>query len=179
MSEQRAERLFQNLLGADFQRLPAPVRALHDAPLPRRFRGRASVTAAQGTMARLIARVLGFPRESIDADISVSIEPSNEGQGWLRDFPPRPMRSRLWPERGLLCERFGPVTLRFRLRVEVDTLAWQLASVHLFGLRLPLAWFGDVEARESVRDGRYHFFVRGALPGVGHLIGYEGWLDVD
>ena len=179
MNQPRAEDLFQNLLGADFDRLPASIRALHDAPLPRRFHGRATVMAARGSMARLIARVLGFPRDSIDADIAVTIEPNNEGQCWIRDFPPRPMRSRLWPEHGLLCERFGPVTLRFRLAVEAGTLAWQLASVHVLAMPLPRSWFAAVEARESVRDGRYHFFVRGALPGIGHVIGYEGWLDVD
>lgn len=48
-----------------------------------------------------------------------------------------------------------------------------------FGLPLPRAWFRQVHASESERDGRYHFRVRAALPLIGTLVAYQGWLDVD
>lgn len=171
--------LFQRLLGESFRMLPLPVQALHSTPLPRRFEGRATVHAAQGLISRLLARILGFPTTSIETPIAVTIEPSGEGQRWTRFFPPRPMRSRLWPVHGRLHERFGPLTLGFVLRGDAAGIEWCAASMSLLGVPLPRALLRRIEARESMRDGRYHFFVSGSLPLVGRLVGYEGWLDVD
>ncbi|MGO1071164.1 DUF4166 domain-containing protein [Lysobacter sp. CA199] len=58
-------------------------------------------------------------------------------------------------------------------------LTWRLVRVRALGLPLPLGWFGGVHAREFERDGRYRFDVRAALPGIGLLVHYRGWLDVE
>ena len=58
-------------------------------------------------------------------------------------------------------------------------LTWRLVRVRALGLPLPLGWFGGVRAREFERDGRYRFDVRAALPGIGLLVHYQGWLDVE
>jgi hypothetical protein len=170
--------LFQQVLGEAFQTLPAPIRALHTAVLPRQFHGHARVVAAEGRIARCLGRLLGFPGCSVDAPIAVTIESAPGGQRWTRHFPPRPMVSSMWSEHGLLLERFGPVTLRFRLHGDSNGLQWHLVAVRVLGMPLPLAWFRGVSAREYVRDGRYRFQVRGAIVGIGILVSYEGWIDV-
>ena len=58
-------------------------------------------------------------------------------------------------------------------------LTWRLVRVRALGLPLPLGWFGGVRAREFERDGRYRFDVRAALPGIGLLVHYQGWLNVE
>jgi hypothetical protein len=179
MTEPAATTLFPRLLVDAFAQLPAPVRALHVVTLPRRFEGQATVHAATGTVAQMLAWMLGFPAHSIDTAIAVDIEASGDGQRWIRHFPPRPMRTRLWAENGRLRERFGPLVRSFDLVADADGIDWQVATLHLFGLPLPRRWFRQIEARESVRDGRYWFHVHGALPLIGRLVGYEGWLDVD
>ena len=80
---------------------------------------------------------------------------------------------------GQLEERLGPMCFRFALRVENQATVWTLVGVKLLGLLpLPLAWFRGVGARESAQSGRYHFDVSAALPVVGLLIHYRGWLSV-
>jgi hypothetical protein len=170
--------LFRTLLGDAFDRLPEPVRALHDAALPARFVGEARVSPARGLLARAVARWLGFPVHACVAAIAVTIEAAGGGEHWTRDFPPRPMRSRLWPVGGRLRERFGPVTVDFLLRADDASLVWKPVALRLFGLPLPAALRRGIEAREWVEKGRYRFAVHGALPGLGTLVRYEGWLDV-
>lgn len=57
-------------------------------------------------------------------------------------------------------------------------LSWHLVRVRALGLPLPVSWFAGVTAREFELDGRYCFDVHAALPGVGLLVHYRGWLDV-
>jgi hypothetical protein len=171
--------LFRDLLGVDFECLPETVRRLHLAPLPRCFRGHATVQAARSLGARWIARCTGLPLQSGTRPLAVTIEARDVGQRWTRDFPPRPMVSELTPHLGLLRERLGLATLFFRLRADPQRLTWELVGVRLLGVPLPLAPFRGCTAYETTSDGRYQFFVRAALPGVGLLVEYEGWLDLD
>lgn len=177
MTEQSS--LFAALLGDDYRTLPPAVRALHDAARPVRFRGRAQVESARGRLARLVARVAGLPDRDGDLPVAVTFMPTSAGERWQRDFGGRPMRSRLWRDGDHLCERLGAATLRFRLVATETGTDWQLLSVRIFGMPLPRAWFRQVHASESERDGRYHFQVRAALPLIGMLVAYQGWLDVD
>ena len=44
-------------------------------------------------------------------------------------------------------------------------------------LALPVGLFGRVQCRERAHEGRYEFRVEAALPLVGLLVRYEGWLE--
>lgn len=154
------------------------MRRLHAAPLPLRLQGEVQVHAATHGVARLLARLLGFPSQPRQGPISVLLERDGRGERWTRHFAERSLCSRLQPEHGLLAERFGPVRLRFRLEVDDGVLHWRPQALSCFGLPLPRALAASIEAREWVEDGRYRFLARGALPGVGRVVGYEGWLDV-
>ena len=77
----------------------------------------------------------------------------------------------------MLGERLGPLRFRFSLHVYDEALHWRVQRVRLLGLPLPAGWFDGVHCREYEQDGRYAFQVEAALPLVGMLIRYEGWLE--
>jgi hypothetical protein len=172
--------LFRSLLGDALDRVPAPVRALHEATLPRRFEGRALVRAAEGVIARWIATRAGLPGTNVEAPIAVTIEPGDEGgEIWTRDFPGRSMRTLLRRDGECLHERLGPVEMRFRLEADETGIVWHPVSALSDGVAAPPMLLRGVHAREYVRDGRYAFDVGARLPWIGHVVAYDGWLDAD
>lgn len=170
--------LFRELLGDGLDQVPAMVRTLHDAPLPARFEGRAMVRAAEGMVGRWLARMTGLPAKTVEAPVSVTIEADGAGEIWTRDFPPKPMRTRLSRADGLLQETFGPVEMRFRLAADSEGIVWHPVAAAVRGNAVPAAWLRGIHARESVREGRYAFDVAADLPWIGRVVAYEGWLDV-
>lgn len=169
--------LFARVLGSEFDQLPATVQRLHRS-LSRSYHGQVRVQRGGHWLARLCAWVARLPPAFAGA-IRVDIEVDARGERWARHVDGRAMRSRLWAQRGLLCERLGPLLFRFRLGVCEARLEWSVERVALLGLPLPVRLFRAVRASESERDGRYRFDVSARLPGIGLLVHYEGWLDVD
>ncbi len=177
MTTGRASTLFPELLGGDYVRLPAAVRAFHDTPLPARFHGRARIRAATRWPARLAARVAGLPRADADVALTVDVEHRDGGEFWRRDFAGTIMHSTLVRHGGLLRERLGWLRFQFQLIVNAAGIDWQVRSVHLFGLPLPVGLFRAVRAREYELDGRYRFEIDAGLPLFGHVVAYDGWLE--
>jgi len=112
-------------------------------------------------------------------EVEVEIDASSAVEKWTRHIGGRAMPSRLWEQDGLLCERLGLVRFGFRLTVEEGAIVWRVVRVAALGLRLPARWFDAVLARESELDGRYRFDVAAALPVVGMLVRYRGWLHME
>lgn len=165
--EGTAGRLFERL--ADLSQVPPAVRRFHWRA--GRFHGRALVTT------RRFAGLFGLPSRSGEFDIAVDVWCDERGEIWTRHFPPRPMQSRLRAQDGVLVERLGFATLRFRLHATAQALDWECIGVRLLGVPLPPRWF-RVIARESAAGGRYRFEAGASLPGLGRLVHYDGWLDV-
>lgn len=89
------------------------------------------------------------------------------------------MVSQLAYRDGLLRERLGPMQFRFWLHAGEDgVLWWRVAGARLFGvLPLPKRLFDGVRCREREQEGRYEFLVEAALPLMGLIVRYEGWLE--
>lgn len=170
--------LFRRVLGAPFDSLADDVRALHaGAPLVR-GRGEVSVERGGGLIARLMSRLTALPPAG-RGPVEVEIAADAHGERWVRRIGGREMRSRLWSVAGddLLHERLGAVVFGFRLQVVDGAILWRVARVRALGLLpLPARWFREVVCRESAAEGRYRFDVRAAVPGVGLLVHYRGWL---
>ncbi|MEZ5545854.1 MAG: DUF4166 domain-containing protein [Lysobacteraceae bacterium] len=173
--------LFRQLLGDALDRVPAPVRALHETPLPHRFEGEAQMRAASNWLARLAARITGLPRHEGHVAMAITIEHEGDGERWTRHFPPSPFVSRLWPRDGLLCERLGPSDIRFRLHADGDGIVWEPVALRVLGfLPMPAFLLCGVKAREGVDAlGRYTFNVEARFPLIGSVAAYEGWLHVE
>lgn len=170
--------LFPGLLGAGFATLQPRVRTLHLREGVQCLSGEVEVARGTRWLSRLCAWATRLP-PSGHAPITVEIVAMPGHERWTRYVAGHAMPSRLWSRDGLLCEKLGLVNFGFRLRAEDGAIVWRVERVQVFGLRLPAAWFEHVGARESERDGRYHFDVSAALPLAGLLVRYRGWLHVD
>jgi YfiH family protein len=168
--------LFARLLGDAFATLPARVRELHRAPGKRSYHGAATVKRGNGWLSRLCGWAAGLPAAAPESQLGVEIAADAHGETWTRNFGAQAMRSRLWQAGSLLRERVGLVTFGFALSASDGVLRWDVHEVRALGLRWPARWFSGVHACESEQDGRYRFEVRAALPLVGDLVHYEGWL---
>lgn len=176
-SDLDARSLYQRILGADFERLPPSLRALHARAGVRRYAGEAEASRGAGWLSRLCGWIAGLPPAHTGA-IEVEIDADRHGETWIRRFGHGAMRSRLRERDGLIHERLGPMAFAFALELVDDGLIWRLRSVRALGVALPLSWFDGMHAHEFERDERYRFDVRAALPGIGLLVHYRGWLAI-
>ncbi len=174
--------VFEAALGEAFHRLPAPLRRLHRPGWRLVARGEASVEGPQGWLARLVARVVGFPSEGARLPVSVEMETTPTGERWTRDFAGRRFASHLRATGpGRVEERFGPIAFDLDLPSHGTGLGLVVRGWRLFGLPLPRALAPISDSTESVdQDGRFRFDVGIALPlGLGRVVRYRGWLAAD
>ena len=170
---------FLTLLGAQADTLPPQVRHLHALPMPAELRGRAQASAARGLLARLCAFVAGLPRADGDVPVCVRlVSPASGVEIWTREFGTSTFRSRLRAVNDELHEQLGPVRIRFRLHGDAQGIVWEPLGIDVLRIPLPRSLLRGVYARESQCDGRYRFDVAAALPWIGLIVRYEGWLDL-
>lgn len=158
--------------------MPAAIAALHGTETYTSVRGIAQVDRGTGIVARLIARLIGFPATAAAVPLHVEISRSAAGEIWTRCFADKCFASRLSRREGRLVEQFGPLAFAFDLV--------PIASGHTMMLRrwwcgpvpLPLALAPHISASETDDGGRFRFDVRIALPCFGPLIAYRGSLAV-
>lgn len=169
--------LFRRVLGEAFDTLPPQVLALHSVDRRALWRGEATITRGRHVVARLCARIAGLPPAGEGTPTSVEFHVHEGGETWRRDFGGARMVSRFRARDGRLRERLGPMEFVFALEARDGQILWKAIRVRVLGvLPLPAAWFSRVHCREREVAGRYEFLVDAALPWVGPLIRYEGWL---
>lgn len=168
--------LYARVLGPAFASLPAAVRAIHTVLRDGGAHGRATVTRGRNPVARVIAALFGFPPEG-EHGLHVAFAETGGVETWVRDFSGRRFGSRLSQQGRLLVERFGPLRFGFDLLADDKGLAMQLKRWWLGPIRLPLALAPRSRAREWEEDGRFHFDVPIALPLIGLVVHYRGWLE--
>lgn len=177
MSASSPAPLFASLLGERFHGLPPSVRTVHGGGGRREYTGVAEVARGSGWITGFCARVAGLPPPHRGC-FRIVIDDAATGERWSRHFGRTGMHSRLWSERGRLHERLGPITFAFALDATDSGLEWRMERARFLVVPLPLRWLGGVRARAFDHAGRYGFDVSVALPVIGRLIHYRGWLDV-
>ncbi len=169
--------LFVRHLGADFAQLPECVRDVHQVYGPRCWTGRARVTRGRSVWARMIASVVGFPRETDDIAVSVRMTPMAGAEIWDRHFGGQVFRSTLRQTGGAMTERFGPLTFTLGLHIADGALHFPVRSGRIGPIPLPRFLLPVSEAREVVQDGRFRFDVALKAPLTGAMmVHYQGWL---
>lgn len=178
------EHLYEVLLGPSWAVLPAITRALH-SPAPRSgFAGRAEIRRGDNAVAAWMAGMLGLPEAGADVPARVEVSRTRDraqGSGELleRWYDGRHFATLQYARAGLLCERFGPFTLKFRLSASESGIDFHRAGVAVWGVPLPGFLAPRVTATERA-DGEVHRFdVRLDLPIVGLIIAYRGRLEAD
>jgi hypothetical protein len=112
--------------------------------------------------------------------VRVVIESRDGHECWTRFFGDRAMRSVMSAATGgLIEERFGPFALRMRLVPRPGGLDMERVSGRLWGVPLPGFLLPKIRATERTDEYRRHAFdVEIALPLLGRLVAYTGWLEV-
>jgi len=174
--------LFPRVLGTTFASLPDAVQNTHHVDDVLVLEGRASIEGAKTLLARAIAHLIGFPRGGRDVPVTVTMRTVDGGEEWTRVFGGARFRTRLTTLDGLprqLIERFGPCTFNLRLTARPDRLDYAVMSGRIGFVPLPSFLIPRSFATERVDDaGRFQFDVPIALPGLGLLVHYRGWLTV-
>lgn len=170
---------FEAALGSGFDHLPTAVRASHRGGPVTRLAGQATVEGAATLAGRLAARLFGFPPGVAAVPVRVVKRLAADGtETWERSFAGRRFRSQLAPlGPGRVSERFGPFTFTLALAATADgltmaVLGWRLGLLPLPGILAPAS-----SASETVdAEGRFRFDVPIAVPLLGRVVRYRGWL---
>jgi hypothetical protein len=168
--------LYARAMGPAFDALPPAVRDLHDFYTDAGASGEAVVTRGRGPVVHLLARLMGFPPAG-RWPLHVAFAERNGVEAWTRDYGGHIMKSELSLRPGGVIERFGPIRLAFGLVLQPGGLDMRLAGWSLFHIRLPRALAPRISATEREEDGRFHFDVGAALPLLGEVVRYRGWLE--
>ncbi len=172
--------LYQELLGDAWERLPAQIRAMHDGAGVWHARGKSKVERGGSILARCIAIVFGFPRAAEDVPLEVRFESRNGKEIWHRTFADQSFASTQSEGSGrserLLSERFGPFCFAMALVLDHDKLRLIVRRWNFLGVPLPASLAPQGNAYESVEAERFNFHVEIALPAVGLIVRYRGWL---
>jgi hypothetical protein len=171
----QAPPLYARVMGKRYTALPEKVRAMHDVLRDDGASGRAIVKRGRNPLARLVARLAGFPAEG-EHEVHVDFAEKDGREVWTRDFSGKRFSSRLYERGGLLVEQFGAIAFGFDLPSDEAGLSMVLRRWWLGPLPLPLILAPRAPAREYERDGRFHFDVAIALPLIGPVVHYRGWL---
>jgi hypothetical protein len=172
--------LYARVLGPDFARMPAPVRAMHAFIAGDRVAGRGHVERGADPVARLVGWAFRFPPAQADVPVEVAFSINDRGETWRRNFAGHRfgshLSSRLVDGKPVLIETFWPFTFDFDLSGHESGLEMEIRAWRLIGLKLPRALAPRVTATERVIDGRFSFNVCIALPWGPLIVHYAGWL---
>ncbi len=173
--------LYRRVLGEAWQRLRPAIRAMHERPDGKVVRGRATVERGNNPIARLIARIVGFPPQGSEVPVEVRFSVQGDGELWERSFDGRTFSSFQKDGNGafehLLSERFGPLEFGLALVLKDEQLWLKTLGWRAFGIPMPRFMAPSGDAYEHVVDGRFHFHVEIKHWMTGLIVRYRGWLE--
>lgn len=177
-TEQEADLPYRCVLGARFDALAPPLKALHEPLAELTARGEGQVERGKSPLARLIGGLMRMPPAG-DYPVEVTFEPRSGKERWTRRFGPHQFSSEMAAtRRGLLTERFGPLRFGFALEVsDQGGIAMILRRWTLFGLPLPLFLAPRIVANERAEGDAFAFDVAVAVPLAGPVVHYRGTLQ--
>lgn len=165
-------------LGEAMNALPAALARVHRPRPVLHMVGTAEVEAGETWFARRIARLAGFPDASGTFPIAVTMRVVAHGrETWERRIGPTVLRSTLAAlGKDLIEERVGIACFNMRLVADAQGLAMTVVSGRIGRVPIPQALLPRSRARETERDGEFHFDVPIALPLLGRMVRYAGML---
>ena len=172
--------LYEQLLGPQWDDLPAEARALHNPLAPVERRGSFTVRHSSSRVARLLIRLMRLPRAGTDLPTELTITPRHGGEIWRRRFGSDDLVTRQRPARhGFLAERLGMIELWLGLEVAAGALSYRTVRGTLVVGRwrpgLPRWLCPRVDGREtSDAGGVVRVEVQLSFPPVGMLMSYTG-----
>ena len=169
--------LYREVLGADFDRLAPMVRTFHGHQGKAFYSGETEVQGPQTALGKVLALLLGTPRQSGKGPIRVELLATPRQEHWTRIFFGSTMISTLSVIDGRLVEHLGVAKLSFTLAVEDGSLRMSLAGMSFLGIPCPRWLMPRIVAEESEQLGRFCFNVEAHVPLVGRVVSYQGFLE--
>lgn len=169
------EPLYRRVMGNRFDQLPQAVRRMHEVLRDGGASGEADVLGAANAFGALVARIMRFPRAGRHK-LHVTFTERDGEERWVRNFGGASFASRLSQDGHTLVERFGPLRFTFDLPSDYHGLEMVMTRWSFWRLPLPLALAPRSRAREWEEDSVFHFDVPVALPLLGRIVHYRGWL---
>jgi len=174
----QSDALYMRVMGPRFAALGPVVARMHNVLRDGGAHGRATVACGGNVLTRIVASLMRFPGPG-EHELHVSFEEHDGSETWTRDFSGKRFSSHLSQSGAYLVERFGPLRFRFDLLNDGNGLRMIMRGWSCAGLPLPLSLAPRSEAREWQEEDRFHFDVPIALPFVGPVVHYRGWLSLD
>ena len=168
--------VYARVMGDRFAALPLAVRRMHEVLRDGGACGEAEVTRGTNPLARLAATAFRFPPAGRHR-LHVAFTERDGIERWTRDFGGRRFHSHLSARGQHIVERFGPLRFAFALPSNARGLRMVMERWWIGPLPLPLALGPKSEASEWEEAGRFHFDVPIALPLIGKVVHYRGWLE--
>jgi Domain of unknown function (DUF4166) len=170
--------LYEQVLGANYTRLPIAVQRFHRLTGRTVLHGWVETHAPGSAPARFLAYCLGTPRSASSGTLRFEIEAGPESESWTRHFPSRTMTSHMRLVGGQVEERLGAAQLTFSLAAVDGKLKMELARMRFLGVPCPKWLMPRIVAEETGTEDRLHFHVVAALPLIGVVASYRGYLDL-
>lgn len=166
--------LYAALAGATWGQLPSAFCRVH---APGVATGELDVRRGR-TAARVLAWLMGLPREGHGTLLALRVEQQGASQVWHRRFGETVLVTRQYERAGLLREQFGPLELGFQLHFTPDLLRFDQRAVALVvgPLRLPWPRFLSPRVAAEVRPiaSGAAIEVEIRAPVVGLILRYTG-----
>lgn len=159
--------------------LPGPLADFHSGAGARSFAGQCDITRGRGALVGLLLRLGGFPSTGEGIAIRLEMRTISGLTQWRRDFGGHATVSSLRYDarRRAVVEGFGPFRVTMVPDIDDQGLTLAISRIAVLGLPLPRWIAPKSSTRESVdAAGRIRFDVSAALPVLGMLIRYRGWL---
>lgn len=171
--------LFYRVHGRMIDRVPGPIRLIHNIGSRRRtWTGTADIAWGVSLPARLIASVLGMPAPGTGVPLSLRMERRGDGEIWTRRFGQHAMTTFLGEAPGpSIAERLRGFEVRSRLIASAAGVEQVLVSIRWLGLPLPRWLWPSIRAHEGAEGPLYTFDMSIGLPWGGLLVHYRGRLD--
>jgi hypothetical protein len=170
--------IYQSALGDKFEELPVELKRFHGTLGYHTFEGSCVIEGPKTWAARLLAKMLHLPEASAEAPLLFHLQMARTWEQWERHFPGRVMRSVLEHNGEFLVEALGPSRLFFLPVFADGRLSLNLKHMTFCGIPCPRWLFPRVKADETGSGGVLHFDVAAAVPLIGQLVAYKGYLNV-
>ena len=171
--------LLRTIVGTDFDRMPEPVRRMHELTRPYTVSGTSRIMGGTNSLARLIRVIARLPRPAHRASTHIAFTPRPDGEAWNRLFGSSRFHTVMRREGAHMVEQMAALPVAFIYDVHADARGFslRLRGLRFCGVPLPRLFWPTLSARARVWRGRYQFSTMVGFWFCGRVISYFGYLD--
>lgn len=178
--------VYPKILSDKFSQLAPAVQQLHRVTSTHDYVGQASIVRGEHVLVPLVAAMFRFPPASRALPVQLQFRAVVDAKRgnielWRRQFGQSNMPSEQYVGTGrqqhLLMERIGMAVFAMQIEVKQQQLHLHIQRWWFCGVVMPLWLKPRIRAFEFEDDlTRFNFFVEIALPVIGLIVRYQGWL---